>query len=164
MAKKKTERDPLRLMQWAADGFPPIDLSQSGKDVIDLINAVNKLRKQVAYFDTDNKPEPCFKAMVNAWHEAYPLLGFKGSRDGKCINEIIAQTRQVMTGRGKEATCDAMVNSFKYVIAYVKREHHFCDGKPLTTWNQQYLSIVHEIANGKTKQKPLTTRERINNL
>jgi hypothetical protein len=107
--------------------------------------------------------EPCFQAMVDAWAEAYPFLMFRPI-DGKCINEIISMTREVMTGRGKEATCEALVNSFKYVIAYVKREHHFCDGKPLTTWNSQYLSIVHEIANGKSKQKPLTTREKINQL
>lgn len=164
MAKKKTERDSLRLMNWATDGFPPINLNNEAKHVIDLINEVATLRQKVKVLTTSaEEPNPCYKEMVAAWCEAYPLLGFNAA-SGKCIKEIITKTSQVMTGRGKEATCDALVSSFKYVIAYVKREHHFCDGKPLTTWNSQYLSIVHEIANGKSKQKPLTTREKINQL
>ena len=107
--------------------------------------------------------DPCFHLMKQVWFDAYPIMEKKFSgAHAKCINDIINDTKTVMTNRGKEITCDGIINSFKYVIAYVKRERHFCDGKPLTTWNQQYLSIVHEIANGKAK--PLSTREKINQM
>jgi len=36
--------DDLRLMRWEKDGFPPIDLNESMKDVRDLINEVKQLR------------------------------------------------------------------------------------------------------------------------
>ena len=40
------EKKDLRLMRWDADGFPPINLSESMKDVLELINEVKKLRKE----------------------------------------------------------------------------------------------------------------------
>lgn len=159
---KKKKRDPLRLINWANDGFPPIDLASSVKDVVDLIQEVEKLRKIVASIEKPKTTEPCYQDMVAVWCDAYPMLGFNAA-SGRCINQIIIKTRKVLIARGKEETCESLVNAFKYVIAYVKRVNHFCDGKPLTTWNNQYLSIIHEISNGKSS-KNLTTRERINNL
>ncbi len=143
-------------------GFPNRNgLSYSNEQADRYIWLTNKEKK--AKTTSKKKTEPCYAEVVAVWCESYPLLGFNAA-SGKCINDIISKTRTVMTGRGKEATCEAIVNSFKYVIAYVKRERHFCDGKPLTTWNSQYLSIVHEIANGKRTTKTPTTRERINSL
>lgn len=99
--------------------------------------------------------DECYAAFVAAWAEGYPILvrGFRAV-DGKAIKDLINKTRTHVIGSSKTPEKELMVNTFKYVIAYVKREHHFCDGKPLTTWNSQYLSIIHEISNGKqTGQK-----------
>lgn len=111
----------------------------------------------------DSIVDPNFQPIKDAWLEAYPYFIKKfNAAYAVAINDIIRDTKTVMEARGKEITYDGVLNSFKYVIAYVKRQKHFCDGKPLTTWNQQYLSIVHEIANGKAK--PLSTREKINQM
>jgi len=102
------------------------------------------------------EPEPCFKKFVEIWCEAYPLIGFEdGAMSGGCINSIIRKTRKVMEGRGKEATPEAMENSFRYVINYVKTNQHFVDEKPLTTWNSQYLSVITEIFSGKQIAKAM---------
>lgn len=47
MAKKKqlTERDPLRLMRWANEGFGPIDLNASVSDVVKLTEEIKRLRR-----------------------------------------------------------------------------------------------------------------------
>jgi len=108
--------------------------------------------------------DPCFTQFVEIWHDAYPILGFDGSLDGSHINKILLRSRTLLKSRGKDDTCEALINSFKYVIDYVKREKHFCDGQPITTWSRFYLSIIHEIANGKITRKNPTTRERIDAL
>jgi hypothetical protein len=47
MAKKKTKKEePLRLIRWADDGFPPIDLSKEAKSVLELIKEVRELREE----------------------------------------------------------------------------------------------------------------------
>ena len=44
MAKRKV-RDHLRLMRWADDGFPPINLQEELKAVLELINEIRFLRQ-----------------------------------------------------------------------------------------------------------------------
>ena len=41
-AKKTTEK--LRLMRWANDGYPPIDLQNEFQAVLDLLDEIKKLR------------------------------------------------------------------------------------------------------------------------
>ena len=47
MPKKVKERDSLRLVQWYYDRFPPIDLNNHHSHVIDLINEILRLRKEL---------------------------------------------------------------------------------------------------------------------
>jgi hypothetical protein len=47
MKKKIKEKDTLRLMRWADDNFPPIDLSNELPAVLELIKEVRKLRKEM---------------------------------------------------------------------------------------------------------------------
>lgn len=108
--------------------------------------------------------DPCYTQFVAIWHDAYPILGFDGSSDGRLINKIITKTRNYVKSKGKFDTSVGVINTFKYIIAYVERSNHFCKGQPLTTWERHYLPIIHEIANGKITRKNPTTRERIDAL
>ena len=128
------------------------------KDYIDVLYEAYQLGKNYRK-KVKKESEPCFKAFVEIWCKAYPLIGFQdGPTSGRCINEIIGKIRKVMEARGKEPTCEALENSFQYVIDYVKRVNHFVDEKPLTTWNSQYLSIVTEIFSGKQYAKTMTAK------
>lgn len=102
------------------------------------------------------QPEESYPDFVEAWCEAYPIIGMgDGKISGAMINRIIAKTRTTMESNGKAATREGLTNAFKYVIDYVKRTKHFCDEKPLTTWNSQYLSIITEISSGKQIAKQM---------
>lgn len=115
--------------------------------------------------ETKKQKDDTFQRVVAVWCEEYPILGKCFSDvDGRNIKSIIKKTKAHIEGSGKVITPEFVANSFRYVVAYVKREKHFCDGKPLTTWNSQYLSIIHEIVNGKQTSKKPTTRDIIKNL
>lgn len=87
---------------------------------------------------------------VEAWCEAYPALGFD-KVSGSKIKDMIRDTRRHITLAGKEITRESVIATFRYVLAYVKRENHFAHGKPITTFAQQYNSIVLEIQRGRKK-------------
>jgi len=44
-AKPAKPKEELRLIRWAQDGYPPIDLRNEFQAVLDLIKEVCKLRK-----------------------------------------------------------------------------------------------------------------------
>lgn len=124
--------------------------------------------------DTDNhKPkkkrgaakqvDECYQEFVDIWTKEYPILGFDAISGAK-LKSIIKKTRAHVKGKGKVDDKETVCNMFRYIIMYVKREHHFCDGKPLTTWDNQYLSIIHEISNGRTTPTKKSTRDIINDL
>jgi len=92
--------------------------------------------------------DECYPEFVRLWTEAYPILQFDAV-SGKKIKSLIRKTKAHVIGKGKEPEKDMVCNMFAYVIAYAKREHHFCDGQPITTWDSHYLSIINEISNGK---------------
>jgi hypothetical protein len=51
MAKKKIKlKDHLRLMRWADDNFPPIDLSKELPAVLELIREIRTLRMEEKRF------------------------------------------------------------------------------------------------------------------
>lgn len=99
--------------------------------------------------------DECYPEFVRVWTTAYPDLGFNAV-SGRKIKELIKLTKWRLNVGGKEATIQATVAAFEYVIAYVKRVGHFANGKPITTFTQQYLSIVLEIKNGK---QPTTKKQ-----
>ncbi len=101
---------------------------------------------------------------VKAWIEAYPELGFDGV-SGRKIKSLITRTNTYLTNSGKEVTPQSSVNAFLYVLAYIKRDNHFCHGKPISTLDSQYLSIIFELKNGKpTGQKKQSARDYINSF
>jgi len=104
-----------------------------------------------------------YPAFAQKWIEAYPELGFDGI-SGKKIKSLISKTNAYLTNSGKEVTVQNSVNAFLYVLAYVKRVSHFCHGKPITTFESQYLSIIFELKNGKTTSKPGNTRDILRNI
>lgn len=113
------------------------------------------------------KVDECYQAYVDLWIKEYPALGFSGA-SGKMIKLIIAQGRKWIKAGGKDDTRERVIGLFGYVIAYVKQANHFCNNKPLTTWNGQYLSIIAEISSGKRGGKQLNkadeTREFLNSI
>lgn len=94
--------------------------------------------------------DPCYQEFVRLWFEQYPDLGFNAVA-GKKIKELIKSTRQRIKLGGKEDTTEAVIAAFKYVLNYVKRINHWVHGKPITVFEQHYLSIVREIREGKPK-------------
>lgn len=105
-----------------------------------------------------------YPLFVQEWTEAYPDLGFDGI-SGKKIKSLITKTKRYLQNSGKEVTPDACLFMFQYIIAYVKRVNHFCHGKPITTFDSQYLSIIFELKNGKsTGQKKQSARDYINSF
>lgn len=122
--------------------LPVIHHEGEPENLRDKIMALFEKKKKVA--------DECYQDFVEIWCEAYPIIGFKdGKVSGQCINEMIAKTRTVMKSRDKADTRDAVNNSFRYVIEYVKRENHFIHNKPLTVWNSWYLPVIQEIHAGK---------------
>ncbi len=110
------------------------------------------------------EPDEFYPAFVQEWTQAYPELGFDGI-SGKKIKSLITKTNAYLTNSGKEVTLHNSVNMFLYILAYVKRVSHFCHGKPMTTFESQYLSIIFEIKNGKsTGQKKQSARDYINSF
>lgn len=108
--------------------------------------------------------DECYQDFVKAWTEAYPILGFDAI-SGTKIKSLIQKTRSHVRGSGREDSREMVLNSFLYVLAYVQRVNHFCHGKPITTWDNQYLSIIMEISNGKSAgQKRQSPSEYINSL
>ncbi len=91
-----------------------------------------------------------YKGFVAAWTEQYKDLGFDAVA-GRKIKSMIENTRKDIVGREKVPTVESMLGMFKYVLDYVKRTGHFVHGKPITTFDQQYLSVIFEIRNGKTQ-------------
>ncbi len=110
------------------------------------------------------EPDEFYPAFVQEWVLAYPELGFDGI-SGKKIKSLITKTNAYLTNSGKEVTVHNSVNAFLYVLAYIKRVSHFCHGKPITTFESQYLSIIFEIKNGKsTGPKKQSARDYINSF
>lgn len=111
--------------------------------------------------------DECYQAYVDMWVKEYPMLSFNGV-SGRMIKLIIAQGRKWIKAGGKEDTRERVIGLFGYVIAYVKQANHFCNNKPLTTWNGQYLSIIAEISSGKQANRKLSradeTREFLENI
>ena len=44
-------KEPLRLIRWANDGYPPNDLNDSWEDIVDLIKEIRRLREEVDYLN-----------------------------------------------------------------------------------------------------------------
>lgn len=116
----------------------------------------SKKNKEVA-------PDEFYPAFVQEWTQAYPELGFDGI-SGKKIKSLISKTKRYLENSGKVVTPDGCLSMFQYVLAYIKRANHFCHGKPITTFDSQYLSIIFEIKNGKTTSQPPSTREILRNI
>lgn len=107
--------------------------------------------------------DECYPEFVRLWVEAYPDLGFDAV-SGKKIKSLIQKTKWRLKLGEKEPTLQATVAAFQYVMAYVKRVNHFCHGKPITTFESQYLSIIHEIKHGRQPRKNPSAFDIINSL
>lgn len=102
--------------------------------------------------DSKKYASEIYKSFVEKWTQQYRELGFDAV-SGKKIKMMIEKTRKDIVDRNEAPTRQRMVGMFEYVLAYVKREGHFVHGKPITTFDQQYLSVIFEIRNGKPQQK-----------
>ncbi len=100
----------------------------------------------------EKQVDESFDDLKNAWIDAYPDLGFSGV-SGKMINLMIKHTRSYLINAGKPYDRERILGLFQYVLSYVARERHFAHGKPITTFQGQYLSIIREIKDGKNKQQ-----------
>lgn len=113
-------------------------------------------------------PKPvdeCYTGFVKQWCEAYPELQFDGI-SGKVINRMVVKTRNHILGKNEVPTKESVESMFSYILAYVKRVSHWVHGKPITTFDTQFTSVIFEITNGKQqKQTPASSaRDYINNL
>jgi len=95
--------------------------------------------------------DECYVDFVDAWCKQYPDLGFNAVAGTK-IKSMIKHTKDRLKASGKEPTKEAAVAMFQYILAYVKREGHWVHGKPITTFDQHYNSVVREIKEGKQKK------------
>jgi DNA-binding MarR family transcriptional regulator len=120
----------------------PIEVETSGE----LFSAISKKGKGTKEVD------PNYKPFVKAWCERYPILGFNAT-SGKKIKELIEDTRAVLIKRELVPTDEKMIESFRYVLDYVRDSNHFIHGKVITTFQQQYRSVMNEITNGGKKQQ-----------
>jgi hypothetical protein len=112
----------------------------------ELFSAIGKKKKGTKEVD------PNYKPFVKAWCERYPILGFNAT-SGKKIKELIEDTRAVLIKRELVPTDEKMIESFRYVLDYVRDSNHFIHGKVITTFQQQYRSVMNEITNGGKKQQ-----------
>lgn len=55
MAKEIKEKHPLRLIRWANDGYPPIDFSNEGKAIIELIRDYQSIEQENKALKEKNK-------------------------------------------------------------------------------------------------------------
>lgn len=119
------------------------------------IFGVKATQKKATAKKEKKQPDENFTSFKEIWFREYPLLaaGFNGA-SAKHLSDIIRSTRSILTLQNYVPSKENVDSIFEKVILYVKEKHHFCDGKPLTTWGSQYTSIVNEIINGKQKQQP----------
>lgn len=106
-----------------------------------------------------------YPLFVKAWCDRYPELGFNAI-SGVKIKSIVNHTKTYLKNGDKPQTPEQGLAMFEYVLEYVKRVNHFCHGKPITTFDSQYLSIIFELKNGKSTGAPKkqSAREWANSL
>ncbi len=146
MAKK----EQLKLLRWAEDGFPPIDLNKDYKAVIDLIHAYNKLKNQKR---KSKEPHPAYTELVKIWfEELHPTHRFN-SEDGRAINGMIKNMTdycQKKWGYDKIADVEYLKTFFKH---FCTRLPQFYKSETLPTLNRKFYAIIEQIKNngGATK-------------
>jgi hypothetical protein len=130
-----------------------------------------KKEKKVALKKKEKVRDVCYPDFVKAWTEAFPTLGFDAVSGSK-IKSMIAHSRAIV----KERTDAGVGNSelseeqktlgiFQYILDYVKRTNHWCQGKSITTFESKYREIYTEIIHGKpTPNKKQSARDYIDSL
>lgn len=111
------------------------------------------------------RPDEFYPLFVKAWCDRYPELGFNAV-SGVKIKSLVNHTKNYLSNGDKPQTPERALAMFEYVLEYIKRVNHFCHGKPITTLDSQYLSIIFELKNGKSTQpsKKQSAREWANSL
>lgn len=112
-----------------------------------------------------------YSAFVKSWMEAFPSLGFNKTSGAK-IKEMIAtciaivNERDKLQGNPHNLTMnERILGIFDYIIAYVKRTNHWCNGKSITTFESKLREIYTEIINGKrVTNSKVSARDAINAL
>ena len=109
-------------------------------------------------------PDECFSDFKEQWLKAFPQfkLEFNGA-SAKALNSIIHKCRQWLMAGEKDHSRERVNAMFAYSIAYIKRENHWVINKGLNVWDQKWIELLSEMFAGK-KMKPLSTREKINQL
>jgi hypothetical protein len=130
-----------------------------------------KKEKKVAGKKKEKSRDVCYPDFVKAWTEAFPTLGFDAVSGSK-IKSMIAHSRAIV----KERTDAGVGNSelseeqktlgiFQYILDYVKRTNHWCQGKSITTFESKYREIYTEVIHGKPiARKKESARDYINSL
>jgi hypothetical protein len=109
-----------------------------------------------------NAEYPEFKSFIQVWDEYYHYVGLQMPKDGKRIKSLIEQTRMQIRNRGGIADSEKTINFWRALVQNLYRT--WCHGKNLSTIDSQFNALVFELANGKKRNGPQSTRERINSL
>lgn len=117
--------------------------SEEGKTTHKESSATKKKKKE---------PDPCHAAGRAFWEKEFPLLGWDGV-SGIKLNEMLRHIRSICDAGGVISTPDMVSTMFEQVVLYAKETGHWAYGKPISTFRQQFGSIIHEMKNGKQQQK-----------
>jgi len=144
------QKEQLKLLRWAEDGFPPIDLNADFRAVIDLIHAYNKLKNQKR---KTKEPHPAFTELVKIWFEELHPTHCFNSEDGRAINGMIKN----MTDYCAKKWDGERIADVEYLKTFFK---HFCTHLPefyqsetLPTLNRKFYAIIEQITKGGGTKK-----------
>lgn len=100
---------------------------------------------------------PAFKEMVDFFCKEYwPTYDFKGSRDGRQINEIIEQIETLFQKHNRVCDKDSIVSFFQSVINNLPKFYKY---KNLTKINSGFSEIVAEIKMSTNGKQTLTRNQ-----
>lgn len=96
--------------------------------------------------------DPCFAACKAIWLSAFPEVGIPDHAvAGRKINEMLTHIRKYITASNVVPNDQMVTDLFDHVIEYAKKQGHWAAGKPISTFAQQFGSIIHEMKHGKGK-------------
>ncbi len=94
---------------------------------------------------------PDYQQFLDIWSKFYPTIALKFPRDGRMVNELIAETGKQVVLRGLE---DVPATRVEWWGLFVANLHStWAHGSILPTINKHYPSLIKIIEDGKGKKR-----------
>ena len=98
-----------------------------------------------------------YSQFVEIWVKQYPLIGIKMPRDGRKINSIISQVKELLPKLNVVVTPETCIQFWQIFVQSLHTT--WGHNKDLCIIDSKFVSLIMEIKNGKrNNQKPSASR------